>query len=218
MIGYKKLRLFILSLSLLSGPLSSEETVSDQAFEAIGHLIGKELMGKLSPLNFEALAKGLQEEAKGTPSPLSEEACLEALSLLQEIKQKEKSAQNLQEATYFFQRLGKTISEKWHYEIMTPGKENALCSYHRPLVRYQKGFLHQNLSSPIEERLDLDEIFPAMKQALLGMREKEKRRIYLHPDLAPQEASASHPNALTIFEVELLELAPSTEEKRQEQR
>ena len=59
-----------------------------------------------------------------------------------------------------------------------------------------------NLTEPIS----LDEALPGLEAGLLGMKEGEKRILYIHPDLAYQEKglSTSRPNMLITFEIEVL--------------
>jgi len=61
--------------------------------------------------------------------------------------------------------------------------------------------------------MSLDEIIPGLKSGLIGMKEGEKRTIYIHPDLAYGSAGYLPPNSLLTFEIELVKANSSTVEQ-----
>ena len=59
-------------------------------------------------------------------------------------------------------------------------------SHFSPLIRYTGKYLDGSVfgASKEEETISLDEIIPGLKAGLIGMREGEKRTVYIHPDMA----------------------------------
>ena len=69
------------------------------------------------------------------------------------------------------------------------------------------------LLSKEEEKICLEEVIPGLRSGLVGMKEGEKRIVYIHPDFAYGTSGCLPPNALLTFEVELVQAnAPSIEE------
>ena len=178
--------------------------------EALGHLIGKNLQSLDVPLDINAIAKGLKDEAAGISSPMSEDACLQTLMKLQEEK-------NLAEAAAFLdankKREGVVALEggKLQYEILKKGEGQRVQSYNSPFVRLK---LESDCAetNAKDEILELDEAIPGLKLGILGMREGEIRKLYIHPDLAFGNHSHISPsNSLLIYEVELVEADASSD-------
>lgn len=191
---------------------NSESTLS----KALGHLLGQGLQSLEIPLDIEALVQGLLDEASGIPSPLTEEASLAKLSALQEQSRSMQKQKNLQEAESFLeengQKEGVFVREngKLQFEILKTGSGAAIEPYHAPLVRYRAEFLHgpSLLEEPVEERIILEEAIPGLAIGLIGMKEGEIRKLYIHPEMG--HPSSSHPQSLLIFEVEVLSASPTS--------
>lgn len=192
---------------------------SEKLSEALGHLIGKNLKSLDIPIDIEALAKGLQEEAEGISSPLSEDECVQALTSLEEQSYAAKIKKNLEEAEAFLQqnKAKKGIAQieegKLQFEILKKGKGQAVQPYNSPLVRYKGSFLNGESfnSNADEELIALDEAIPGLSKGIVGMREGEIRKLYIHPELGYGKEERLHPNSLLIFEVEIVEADASTD-------
>lgn len=211
----------LLALASLKGDESApksdahqETRVEDVAkiSEAFGHLIGKNLQNAGFQLDVAHLMKGLKDSAAGVESPMTEQECIQALTLIQEKWFKKQSETNLKEAIAFLEKNAqqKDIYQldegKVQYRVDAEGDGATLEEHFSPLVRYSGKFLDgsQFVRGADEETLHLDEIIPGLKAGLLGMKEGEKRTIFIHPDLAYGVAHFLPPNALLTFEVELI--------------
>ncbi len=218
----------ILTLLALN-PLFAEETKEKNASqgseianisEAFGHLIGKNLENIGVKFDIAQVVKGLQDESSGKSSPMSEMECVQAIASIQERLFKEQSAENLKSAEDFLaqntKKEGMTSLEegKVLYQINAAGEGASVESHFSPLIRYTGKYLDGTVfsTSKEEELISLDEIIPGLKAGLVGMKEGEKRTVFIHPDLAYGTSGYLHPNSLLTFEVEIVQAnAPKPE-------
>lgn len=208
-----------LSLCFFVFSLCAEEKNEELAkiSEAMGHLIGKNLQALGLPLDIDALVKGMQESSHGKKSPLSEEECMEAISNLQEKSLAQSASKNLQEAERFLSenkaKEGMVVLEsgKLQYQVEKKGSGKVVELYSKPLIRYHGHCLNGPQIPLTEEFLDLDETILGFQKALVGMKEGEVRTLYIHPELGYGEQPHPMPNALLVFEVELVKADASLE-------
>ncbi|MBX9744233.1 MAG: FKBP-type peptidyl-prolyl cis-trans isomerase [Chlamydiales bacterium] len=180
--------------------------------EAMGHLIGKNLEALGLELDVQAIVKGLQDAAAGKGSPMKEEECVQAIALLQEEHVEMLAEKNREAAEFFLETNQKTEgvisleNNKIQYKILKEGMGQALESYNSPIVRYSARYLDGQALETIteEELISLDETIPGFSKGIIGMKEGEIRTLYLHPDQSFGKQSHFPPDALMIFEVELI--------------
>ncbi len=180
--------------------------------EAFGHLIGKNLESIGLELDIQSIVKGLKDSAAGKTSPMTENECIQAISAAQESVFVELSEKNLVQANDFLEKNKKqdgivSCEEGLvQYKIEKEGKGDALKSGDTPLIQYVGKFLDGSVfgDSKEPEPFALDEVISGLKSGLLGMREGEKRTIFIHPDLAYGTKGSLPPNSLLTFEIELL--------------
>jgi len=208
--------LFMLSLlSLL--PLNAEETPAPsveigKVSEAFGHLIRKNLDNVGVKFDMAQVMKGLQDSINGKESPMTEMECIQAIAAVQEKIFKEQCVENLKRADSFLADNAKTKGVislekgKVQYLVTTQGAGNPVADHDSPLIKYTGKFLDGSVfgSSKEEEKISLDEIIPGLKAGLLGMKEGEKRTVYIHPDLAYGVNGQLPPNSLLTFDVEIV--------------
>jgi peptidylprolyl isomerase len=187
--------------------------------EAMGHLIGKNLYSTGVPIDVDALVRGMKDGCKGNSSPLSEDECLQAIAALQEKTLSIEANKNLAEANEFLNRNHKQKgvvsleNGKLQYQIVKQGSGNAVQQYNSPLMRYKGRYLNGQLfgSSSGEEVVTLDETIDGFSKGIIGMQEGEQRTLFVHPDLGYGCHGFSMPNALLVFEVELIKADASAE-------
>jgi peptidylprolyl isomerase len=188
--------------------------------EAFGHLIGKNLDSMGLKLDIAKVIKGLQDANEGRDSPMTELEYVEAVTSVQEAAFREATVENLKKADDFLAKNSKAENVK----VIEPGKLQYLieqegtgsvveegCS---PLIRYTGKFLDGTIfgASKEDELVNLDETIPGFSKGLLGMREGEKRMLYIHPDLGYGTSGYIPPNSLLMFEIEIVKAnAPQTE-------
>jgi peptidylprolyl isomerase len=199
-----------------SGSTQKNEEVA-KISEAMGHLIGKNLQALGLPLDIDALVRGMHEAAEGKESPLSEEECVLALSSLQEESAARAAEKNLAEANDFLKKnrerkeIVSLVEGKLQYEVVKPGGGQTVQPYNAPMVRYKGRYLNGPSIPASEELIDLEEAIPGFSKALVGMKEGESRTLYIHPDLGYGKQAPPPPNALLIFEVEIVKADASSE-------
>lgn len=180
--------------------------------EAFGHMIGKNLLDSGAPLDIAKVIQGLRDSSEGKSSPLSENECIAALSEMQEESFKNQSQENLQQAESFLQdnsskpEIVALENGKVQYRIEKEGSGKSVEERSIPLVHYSGKLLDGSTfgASQTAEALSLNEIIPGLKSALIGMKEGEKRTIFIHPELAYGTTGYLPPNSLLTFEIEVV--------------
>jgi len=212
----RKVALFLIVCSTLTCAPNEEEM--SQISETMGHMIGKNLQTLGISLDIDALVRGMHEAEEGKEAPLSDEECVQKLTALQEESLAKMSIKNLEEADQFLvqNRKKKNIISleegKLQYEVIQKGTGEEIQVYNMPLIRYAVRFLNGPSVPTVEELVDLSETIPGLKKALLGMKEGEKRTLYIHPDLGYEKGSQNlNANSLLIFDVEILKADASSE-------
>ena len=209
--------------------LKNLQASTQKDIEKISNALGHHFIQNLESLgldvNLNQVVRGIQDHLKGEAPPMSHSECLTALNIIQEEAFQKKSKENLQKAEQF---LEKNKQESGVIEI-EPGKlqyiqlqtGSGVESVHMessPVIRYSGTFLDGKVlgESQEDEAISMNEItIEGLKKAILGMREGDKRRIFIHPDLGYQSDAplSSSPNSLLTFDVEIIKAnAPKTEE------
>lgn len=188
--------------------------------EAFGHLIGKNIESLGFKFDIAQLIKGLQDATLGKQSPMTEVECVKAISDAQEAIYKEQAKENLAKAENFLAKNQKekdvvsTENNKLQYRIDKAGEGAVVEEHASPLIRYVGKFIDGNSfdSSKEDAVISLDETIPGFTKGLLGMKEGEKRTLFIHPDLAYGTSGHLPPNSLITFEVEVVKAnAPQSE-------
>lgn len=213
---------FSIAFSLATFPMTGEEIEKspledvniDQLSETLGHLIVRHLQNPGFQFNVERLIQGIQDEKEGKEAPMTEEAYEQAISAIQESLFLKSASENLAAAEVFLKKnLSETgivmIDPKIQYKIETEGRGAVITTDCTPLIHYTGRLLngtvfassHEN-ESPVS--LPIKQTIPGFHQGLVGMKEGEKRTLFIHPDMAYGVAGHLPPNSLLIFEVEVL--------------
>ncbi len=191
----------------------------EQVSRAMGHLIGKNLQSMGLTLDIDALVQGMKESSEGKIAPLNEDECVQALSILHKETLIAEAEENLLKASQFLQVNGEDEevvsleNGKLQYRIVKPGTGETVQTYNSPILRYKGSYLNGQVfgNSGIEELISLDETISGLSKGVIGMHEGEIRTLYIHPDLGYGTQGPSTPNALLIFEVEVLKADASAE-------
>ncbi len=218
----------LLSSLLCIGFLSAEEAAPveeakpdvEKISEAFGHLLGKNLETMGMKFDIAKVIQGLKDASEGKNAPMSEMECVQAIAAVQETVYKEAASENLKEAETFLETNktadGIHILEegKLQYKVTHEGKGAVIDENSSPLIRYTGKFLNGTVfgASTEDEMFHLDESLPGLQKGLLGMKEGEKRTLFIHPDLGFGTRGTLPPNSLLTFEIEVVQAnAPHTE-------
>lgn len=205
--------------------LFSKENIKNLS-ESLGHFIYKSLDNPLLKLDCEAVVKGLNDAKAGKPAPMTEQEYEEQLQKIQEMAFEEMSKANLKEAEEFLDKNKKKegvqlLEEgKIQIEVLQPGTGTDEVNEKSAVVMHYDGkYLNGKTFSSSREAPEpitivLTQTIPGFKKGMLGMKAGEKRRLYIHPDLGYGTCGQLLPNALLIFDVEVLKIeeAPAAPE------
>lgn len=211
------MKALIIILALFSLSLANEAEEKKAISKSMGHMIQENLEELGIDLDLETVIEGMKEAKAGKPAPYNEEKCFEAIAEIQKKELAIEETNNLAEAEKFLMQNSKQKSVislengKLQYTVKHIGKGRSLKEYHRPSMRYSLQYLDKSVVAQSEENeiVDLDQVIPGFKKGVLGMKEGEKRVLFIHPTLSEQ-SGLLRPNSLLIIEVELLEVDPQT--------
>lgn len=199
----------------LSFANATEEVDIKKVSEGFGHFIGRNL--KSSGLNFdvESFIQGIRNGLEGKPATLSDKEYERQMILLQEKAFKNLSENNLKAANDFLQKNAKEkgVIEvepgKLQYMIEKEGSGEAVREGGSPQIHYTGKYIDgtvfgssQDTGGPIT--IPLDQTIQGFGKGLKGMKEGEKRKLFVHPDLGYGTTGHLPPNSLLIFDVELI--------------
>lgn len=189
----------------------------NQISETFGHMLVNQLKGTPLQLNVALVIKGMQDEMAGKPAPMSQDVYDKAVNALQQKVLTEMAATNLTAATNFMKENAKKegvvtlVDGKLQYKILTPGTGAIVGAHDTPQIQYEGTFIDGRVFGTSYQTnepvwLPLDQAIPGFAQGIVGMKEGEKRQLYVFPDLAygTQGTANIAPNSLLIFTVEVV--------------
>ncbi len=190
----------------------STEPQIEKISEAFGHLIGKNLESLGFRFDLHAVVQGLKDSSAGKTSPMTEVECIQAITSIQEAAFKEQAKINLAKAEEFLKKNKKSKNMvslekgKIQYKIEQEGQGGSIEPSLAPIIRYVGKFIDGTEfgRSQEDEPISLGEMIPGLQQGMTGMKEGEKRTIYIHPELAYGTRGTLPPNSLLTFEIELV--------------
>lgn len=184
--------------------------------EAFGHLVGRDIKGQDLGLNVEDVIRGLRAELAGQPSPMADAEYAEVVKRFKDGSFQETASHNLVLANAFLASNAKKpgviemVPSKVQYRVLQPGRGSLVTVDSAPLVQYTGRYLDGTLFGSTEEAggpiaIPLAQMIPGFRDGVAGMKEGEKRRLFIHPDYAYGPISEIPPNSLLVFEVEILQ-------------
>lgn len=180
--------------------------------EAFGHMLAKHIQSLGINFDVAQLVKGLQDAHQGKSCPMDEMKCIEAIGQARQASFLRLAKKNLEDANTFMQETAKkegvkSLEEgKLYYKIEKAGEGTAVASGNSPLIRYKGSFIDGRVfgASKEDDLVSLDETIPGFSRGLIGMKEGEKRTLYIHPELGYGTSGQLPPNSLLVFEIELV--------------
>jgi len=193
---------------------ANEEVDYGLLSETLGHLIVRQLDQPGLSFQMERVIQGMQDEQAGKAAPMSEEAYEQMVCSLQEQQFVQAAEQNLAAAnTFLHQNSSKkgiqTVDEKLQFQISHEGDGESVGPDSVPLIHYKGQLIDgtifatsEGLNQPVA--LPIKQSIPGFAKGIVGMKEGEKRVLYIHPELAYGLSGQLPPNSLLIFEVEVV--------------
>lgn len=183
--------------------------------EAFGHFIGRNLNTPGVKFDVEAIIKGMREGVAGKPAPMNDKEYEEKMLKLQKIAYNKLSEDNLNAANQFLKENGskQNIVEvepgKLQYMILEQGNGVAVEPNDNPLINYTGKYIDGTVFGSSEEvggpiNIPLNQTIPGFSKGIQGMKEGEKRRLFVHPDLGYGTMGHLPPNSLLIFDIEVV--------------
>lgn len=222
-----KLALFGAAMLSLNAPVGAAEPVTgskaeeisqediSKISEAFGHFIGRNLNTPGVKLDVAAVVKGIQEGAAGKPAPLSDKDYEDKMMQLQKVAFNRLAEQNLKAANDFLKdnavKADIVVVEpgKLQYTILEKGNGTEVKANSNPMINYSGKYIDGTTfgsssqdGGPIS--IPLDQTIPGFSKGIQGMKEGEKRRLFVHPELGYGTLGNLPPNSLLIFDVEVV--------------
>lgn len=223
------------ALTLLLGSLYGEAAPSKelsteeikQISEAYGHFVGKNLNPPGFKFDLDSFLQGVRNGVDGKPSSMTDQEFESTIVKIQEQSLAKQAQENLDKANAFMEKnehaTGVVVIEpkKLQYEILTPGSGDAVVEGGTPLVNYTLKFIDGTVFASTEELggaipIPLTQVFPGFSKGVPGMKEGEKRRLFVHPDLAYGTNGPLPPNSLLIFDIEVIKAQAPTDSEMED--
>lgn len=183
--------------------------------EAFGHFIGRNIKSPGVELNLDSIIKGMREGAAGKPAPMNDKDYEALMMRVQESAFKKLSTENLAAANAYLENNAHKASViiiepgKLQYTITHSGTGEAVAEHASPQIQYTGKYIDGTVfgssadtGGPIT--IPLDQTIPGFSKGIVGMKEGEKRLLFVHPDLGYGTSGHLAPNSLLIFEVEVI--------------
>ena len=216
----------------LTATTSLEETTTlnapvdyDALSEAFGHVIGSNLDSPAISFNLEKIIEGMRNAVGGKPSPMTEKEYEQAIAGLQEQAFNSMSEKNLNSAENFLEKNAEDNSVveltkgKLQYKIVQAGLGDSVEENNAPLLHYKGSLIDgtvfaNSLESGEAVTIPLNQTIPGFSKAIVGMKEGEKRIIYIHPEMGYGASGTGSfpPNSLLTFEIEILKANANEDE------
>lgn len=194
---------------------SNEQVDMKKLSEAFGNFIGKNLKSPGLSFDLDGIILGIRNGAEGKPSPLSDKEYEEMMAAVQERAFKEMSTTNLKNANEFLTKNAKeagvveVVPGKLQYMIVKEGNGPAVEAHSSPKIRYTGKYQDGTVFGTSEEMggpitIPLDQTIPGFSKGIMGMKEGETRRLFVHPDLGYGTSGQLPPNELLIFDIDMV--------------
>lgn len=181
----------------------------------IGNSIGRNLNMPEVSFDIESLIQGIRDGAANKPAPLTEKEFETMSAVLQERIFKEKSEGNLKVANEFMEKnksdkdVKEIVPGKLQYKTLKEGTGAVVEAHSSPKIHYTGKYENGTVFGTSEEMggpitIPLDQTIPGFSKGIVGMKEGEKRQLFVHPDLGYGTAGQLPPNELLIFDIEVV--------------
>lgn len=204
------------------GDLSQDEIKSISA--ALGHFLGRNLNTPGINFDLDSVIQGMRDGSAGKPAPMTEKEFEETMAQLQKRAYEKQAENNLKAANEYLEGNSKqdhiVVVEpgKLQYLVLQQGNGPVVDSHGNPQINYTGKYIDgtvfsssADLGGPIN--VPLDQTIPGFSKGITGMKEGEKRRLFIHPDYGYGTMGQLPPNSLLIFDIEVVKAeAPKSSE------
>jgi len=191
--------------------------------EALGHFIGRNLNTSGIHFDLENIIKGMREGATGKPAPMTDAEYEKAMAELQQTAYDSVAETNMDAANKFIKENANVkgvvvaVPDQLQYTILQEGHGPVVPEHGTPLINYTGKYLDgtvfgssESAGGPIS--VPIDQTIPGFSKGIAGMKEGEKRRLFVHPDAGYGRSGQLPPNSLLIFDIEVVKAASPEKE------
>lgn len=207
---------------------SSNSTTSNydikKISEALGYFIGRNLNTPEIKFDLDSVIKGIRDGASGKPAPMSDQDYEKAMTQLQQQALGAISTKNLDAANAYMKQNASTkglveiVPGKLTYVILEEGKGPAVPEHGTPLINYTGKYIDGTVFGSSESAggpitVPVDQTIPGFSKGIVGMKEGEKRRLFVHPEMGYGTTGQLPPNSMLIFDVEVVKAVSPEKEQ-----
>lgn len=189
--------------------------------EAFGHFIGRNLKSPGVTFDLDSIIKGMRDGAAGKPAPMSDQEYEAMMLKVQELAYNQLSNDNLKAADAFMAKNSQDSSVKTivpgklQYTILQEGTGSPVAEHGTPSIKYTAKYIDGTVFDSSEAAggpitIPMDQTIPGFSKGIVGMKEGEKRKLYIHPDLGYGKTGQLPPNSALIFEIEVVKATGET--------
>lgn len=189
--------------------------------EAFGHFIGRNLKSPGVTFDMDSIIKGMRDGAEGKPAPMTDQEYETMMLKVQEIAFTKLADDNMKAADAFMAKnaqdstIKAIVPGKLQYIILQEGKGPVVPENGTPSIKYTAKYIDGTVFDSSEAAggpitIPLEQTIPGFSKGIAGMKEGEKRRLFIHPDLAYGKTGQLPPNSALIFEVEVVKTVGDT--------
>lgn len=193
-----------------------------KASEAFGHFLGRNLNTPAIKFDLEKIIQGMREGMAGKPAPMSDKDYEDLMVRIQKKAFDNLSTTNLKAAEEF---MAKNKNEpkvieieplKLQYIILNQGTGPTVEAHATPSINYVGKYIDGTVFGSSEEaggpiNIPLDQTIPGFSKGIQGMKEGEKRRLFVHPSMGYGTMGHLPPNSLLIFDIEVVKASTPKE-------
>ena len=204
------IRVFFLVIILSSSCFGNVKNTAKISNAEASSIIGKKIRSFLDEteytINYDELIQALRDTS---PITKEEEEELEKYkkNIIFEISSKNLAAaektllKNIKEKNFI-----EILPSKLQYHILNKGNDIEVKEQNSPLILLTQKLVDGTIVKEESFTCNLSEESLLLKKIIVGMREKEKREIFIHPSIDLFEKDEKQPpNSLIIFEVEVIQ-------------
>lgn len=183
--------------------------------EALGHFIGRNLNSPEIKFDIDKVIKGMRDGASGKPAPMTDQEYEQAMTQLQQQALSAVATKNLDAANAYMKENASTkglveiVPGKLTYIVLEEGTGPVVPEHGTPMINYTGKYIDGTVFGSSESTggpitVPVDQTIPGFSKGIVGMKEGEKRRLFVHPDMGYGTTGQLPPNSMLIFDVEVV--------------
>ena len=217
LLGVSFVLFIIAAIFYEKAPLKKNDTILMEEDMAIlfGYLLWKEVERPDITYNVEDIIKGIRIAVSGQPMPPGMDE--KKIWKLQYKLHEQKSHKNLQDAENFLSKIAQKqdikvlIPGKLYYELLQEGKGPPAIEpfstsvFHYKIATLDESCIVDTYEEGAPKKICLANAIPGFTKGVEGMKAHEKRKLYIHPNLAYRKIGiVVPPQTLLIIDVEAI--------------